>query len=76
MIVKGTRVRYHGTHESAHGEFTVVQVKQELVPGLSDDGYRYMLVPVTPGLVSRSDGLDYLWNVRRQSFTEVEDATI
>ncbi len=54
----GKRVRYHGRLTQHHGEMTV-----EKVDRFTD---RYLLV-------YGSKMHDYLWNVRRESFTVIED---
>jgi hypothetical protein len=60
----GTNVEYHGSLTTHHGPATVAAVHDFDHPTVkSDDGHRYTLA--TPGTP--------LYNVRRQSFSVVED---
>ena len=75
-VESGTRVRYHGsTGYCREKEFRVYNALPDAVKDehTSEDGYRYGLDPVIPGTVSETCMDDYLWNVRRQSFTVIGD---
>lgn len=58
----GTAVRYHGSMGSFHGQYKVTNSIADET-GMSKDGFRYWLLPV------ETERHDYIWNVRRQSFT-------
>jgi hypothetical protein len=81
----GTHVTYHGSLEKYHDiEFIIERSVPDFRayigtrehpedPTWSADGYKYLIAPADPS-VKISNGIEdnYLWNVRRQSFTVVE----
>jgi hypothetical protein len=82
-LKNGMHVHYYGSLTEYHGlEFTVERADPETPTYIgtpenaheqSDDGHRYLLVPADPSvMVSYSKATNYLWNVRRQSFTVAE----
>ena len=66
--VVGQRVYYHGSHKSRHGEMTVESkiVGGEFTPYLREGEERFILV-------YGNKMHQYLTNVRRQSFTPIDD---
>ena len=72
-VADGTLVRYYGSLPYLSGEQFVVSRSQpdhisDDTESQSCDKHRYSLTPVIAGIVNRSYSLDYIWNVRRQSF--------
>jgi len=74
-VLSNTKVLYYGSISYCNGAvFKIANRVPERHPGdskASIDGYRYTLTPVVAGTVHRSESKDYLWNVRRQSFTVI-----